>query len=86
MRCHYTYTEEGEKVLIPCCAGTAFNGDIRYCTCHSEIKAYDRFEKDEFNRILSEKDAQIRELKHEVAYYNRQLKKVLEKRLKRKIR
>ena len=32
MKCHYTYTENGEKVLIPGCIGTAAMG-IEHCTC-----------------------------------------------------
>lgn len=32
MKCHYTYDEEGNKILIPGCMGTAAMG-IEHCTC-----------------------------------------------------
>lgn len=86
MKCHYTYTENGEKVLIPGCMGTAAHGDISFCTCHSEVESFEKFERNEFNVMISAKEETIRQLEKEVAYYNRQLKKVLEKRLGRKIR
>lgn len=35
MKCHYIYTETGEKVLIPGCMGTAAMG-IEHCTCRFE--------------------------------------------------
>ena len=85
MRCHYTYDEEAGKVLIPGCMGTAAHGDIAFCTCHGDVETFEQFEREEFNRLLRDRDERIRVLEKEVAFYNRQLRKVLEKRLGKKL-
>lgn len=85
MRCHYTYDEEAGKVLIPGCMGTAAHGDIAFCTCRGEVETFEQFEREEFNRLLRDRDERIRALEKEVAFYNRQLRKVLEKRLNKKL-
>lgn len=84
MKCHYTYDEKAGKVLIPGCIGTAAHGDIAFCTCRDKAESFEQFEREEFNRILNEKNREIQLLEQEVAYYNRQLKKILEKRTRRK--
>ena len=85
MRCHYTYDEKAGKVLIPGCMGTAAHGDIAFCTCHGEVERFEQFEREEFNRLLRDRYERIRVLEKEVAFYNRQLRKVLEKRLGKKL-
>jgi hypothetical protein len=86
MKCHYTFDEHVGKVLIPGCIGVAVHGDLEYCTCRNGIESFEQFERKEFNDRMFEKDEHIRRLEKEVAYYNRQLKKVLEKRIGRKLR
>ena len=52
MKCHYIYTEEGEKVLIPGCRAVAISGDIRDCTCKDEI-TWMKIEEKKINEILT---------------------------------
>lgn len=77
MKCHYIYTEDGEKVLIPGCMGTAAKG-IEYCTCRSEIPPV-CFEKELYNETVNALRAEIKELEHENAYLNRIIKKIYRK-------
>lgn len=51
MKCHYIYTEEGEKVLIPGCMAVAVSGDIEDCTCRSK-KTFAEFEREEYNKAI----------------------------------
>ena len=75
MKCHYIYDKEAGKVLIPGCWGAIY-GDMSQCTCRSEITTFAQFEKKEYNKILNEKQSQIKELEKEVARLNRILKRV----------
>ncbi|ARK08831.1 hypothetical protein A6C57_00095 [Fibrella sp. ES10-3-2-2] len=68
MRCHYIY-DEGIKVLIPGCIGTAAMGITR-CTCRPE-----RQKKEPHSS-----DGLIRELEAENARLNRIIKNLLKKR------
>lgn len=77
MKCHYTYTEDGEKVLIPGCIGTAAMG-IEYCTCRSENTPAD-FERERYNKTVNVLRTEIYELELENARLNRIIKKIHEK-------
>ena len=48
MKCHYIYTEDGLKVLIPGCMAVAVSGDIQDCTCRNELTER-QFERKEYN-------------------------------------
>lgn len=78
MKCHYIYTEEGEKILIPECMAVAVSGDIRDCTCKSYTFA--EFEKDKYNKTLKALKNEIKELEELVEYQNKIIEK-LQKRI-----
>ena len=71
MKCHYIYTETGEKVLIPGCMGTAAMG-IEHCTCRFE-KSFAQFEREQYNETVK---ALKKDLESENAYLNRIIKKL----------
>ena len=77
MKCHYTYTENGEKVLIPGCIGTAAMG-IEHCTCRSENPPA-CFERKRYNKTVNALRAEIKELERENACLNRMIKKIYRK-------
>lgn len=74
MKCHYIYTENGEKVLIPECWPLVLSGDMSQCICRD--KDFAAFERERYKSLLQE----IKDLKQENAYLNRIIKK-LTKRL-----
>lgn len=76
MKCHYIYDKEVGKVLIPGCWDVVLSNDMSLCSCRTEIKTFAQFEKQEYNKILNEKQSQIKELEKEVARLNRILKRV----------
>ena len=68
MRCYYTYDEKiGEKVLIPQCWGTVHSNDIRDCYCKP---TFAQFERERYNTILKEKNAEIEALEKEINRLN----------------
>lgn len=73
MKCHYIYTETGEKVLIPGCMGTAAMG-IEHCTCRFE-KSPAQFEREQYNETIKVLKQEIKDLESENAYLNRIIKK-----------
>jgi hypothetical protein len=75
MKCHYIYTEEDGKVLIPGCMGTAARG-MEYCTCRSEV-SFAQFERKQYNDTVRKLRAEIKELEKENNYLNRTIKKLL---------
>ncbi len=74
MKCHYIYTEDGEKVLIPGCMGTAAMG-IENCTCRSE-KTFAAFERERYNETVKVLRQEVKDLESENAYLNRIIKKL----------
>ena len=75
MKCHYIYTERGEKVLIPGCMAVAVSGDMEDCTCRSTI-SFPQFEREEYNRTVKALRKEIEDLESENAYLNRIIKKL----------
>ena len=73
MKCHYIYTEEGEKVLIPGCMAVAVSGDMQDCTCRSG-KTFAQFEREEYNKAIKALRQEIKDLESENAYLNRIIK------------
>lgn len=74
MKCHYTYDKIAGKILIPYCWPVVISGNMRDCTCrmpHTERQ----FEKIEYNKIITEKNNEIKDLEHENALLNRLLRK-----------
>lgn len=68
MKCYYTYDEKtGEKVLIPQCWGTVHSNDIRDCYCKP---TFAQFERERYNTILNEKNAEIEALQKEINRLN----------------
>lgn len=78
MKCHYIYTEEGEKILIPGCMSVAVSGDIEDCTCKSY--SFSEFEKEKYNEALKALKNKIKELEELVEYQNKIIEK-LQKRI-----
>lgn len=74
MKCHYIYTEDGKKVLIPGCMGTAAMG-IENCTCRSE-KTFAEFERERYNETVKALRQEVKDLESENAYLNRIIKKL----------
>ena len=75
MKCHYIYTEQGEKVLIPGCMAVAVSGDMQDCTCRSE-KTFAQFEREDYNNTVKALRQEIKDLESENAYLNRIIKKL----------
>ena len=78
MKCHYIYTENGEKVLIPECRPAVLSYDISQCICRD--KDFAAFERERYNETVESLLQGIKDLKQENAYLNRIIKK-LTKRL-----
>lgn len=78
MKCHYIYTEQGEKVLIPGCMAVAVSGDMEDCTCRSE-KTFAQFEREKYNRTVKVLRKEIEDLESENAYLNRIIRKLTKK-------
>lgn len=78
MKCHYIYTEQGEKVLIPGCMAVAVSGDIEDCTCRSK-KTFAQFEREEYNRMVRVLRKEIEDIESENAYLNRIIRKLTKK-------
>ena len=58
MRCYYHFDEETkQKVLIPQCWAVVHSYDKRDCTCVPDTFA--QFEKERYNKVLSEKSLEI---------------------------
>ena len=74
MKCHYIYTETGEKVLIPGCMGTAAMG-IEHCTCRFE-KSPAQVEREQYIETIMVLKQEIKDLESENAYLNRIIKKL----------
>ena len=75
MKCHYIYTEQGEKVLIPGCMAVAVSGDMQDCTCRSE-KTFVQFEREDYNKTVKALRQEIKDLESENACLNRIIKKL----------
>ena len=69
MKCHYIYTETGEKVLIPGCMG------IKHCPCRFE-KSPAQFEREQYNETIKVLKQELKDLDSENAYLNRIIKKL----------
>ena len=76
MKCHYIYTEEGEKILIPECMAVAVSGNIEDCTCKSY--SFAEFEKEKYNEALKALKNEIKELEELVEYQNKIIEKLQE--------
>lgn len=74
MKCHYIYTEEGEKILIPECTAVAVSGDIADCTCKSY--SFAEFEKEKYNKAIRALENEIKELEDLVKYQNKIIEKL----------
>ena len=75
MKCHYIYTEQGEKVLIPGCMGVAVSGNMEDCTCRSE-KTFAQFEREQYNKTVKALRQEIKDLESENACLNRIIRKL----------
>ena len=75
MKCHYIYTEQGEKVLIPGCMAVAVSGDIQDCTCRSK-KTFAQFEREDYNNTVKALRQEIKDLESENACLNRIIRKL----------
>lgn len=80
MKCHYIYTEQGEKVLIPGCMAVAVSGCMEDCTCRSE-KTFAQFEREEYNKTVNALRREIKDLEKENANLNRIIKKITKKKV-----
>ena len=71
MKCHYIYTENNKKVLIPECWPVVLSYDISQCICRD----FATFERERYNETVKSLQQEIKDLKQEIAYLNRILKK-----------
>lgn len=78
MKCHYIYTEDGLKVLIPGCIAVAVSGDIQDCTCRNELTER-QFERKEYNDTVKALRKQVKDLERENIQQNRIIKNLLKK-------
>lgn len=78
MKCHYIYTENGEKVLIPECWPVVLSGDISQCICRDK-KTFADFEREQYNETVKSLRQEIKDLEQENAYLNRIIKKLTKK-------
>lgn len=80
MKCHYIWDEEVGKVLIPACAGVAFNYSARnpmwFCTCRT-YTTHAGFERQEYNKKIKEQNELIKSLEKENAALNRIIKMLI---------
>lgn len=75
MKCHYIYTEQGEKVLIPGCMAVAVSGDMQDCTFRNDI-SFPLFEREQYNKTVKALRQEIKDLENENAYLNRIIRKL----------
>lgn len=80
MKCHYTYTEDGMKVLIPYCWPVVLSGDMRDCICRQE-QTFNQFEKKIYNEKVKALQQEIKDLEKENADLNRIIKKITKKKV-----
>lgn len=80
MKCHYIYDKKYGKVLIPGCWSVVHSNNMRDCICRYRVETFEQFEKKEYQKKLLEKNQQISELEKEVAYLNRLIKKLINKK------
>jgi hypothetical protein len=80
MRCHFTTTDDGKKVLIPNCWDVVNTNDITNCSC--KVETFNSFEKQRYNEVLTSQRNKIIELEQEVIRLNRQLRKQYKKNQK----
>lgn len=78
MKCHYIYTEDGLKVLIPGCMAVAVSGNIQDCTCRNELTER-QFERKEYNDTVKALRKQVKDLERENIQQNRIIKNLLKK-------
>ena len=72
MKCHFAFDEEtNHKVLIPGCMSVVHSDDIEDCTC-SDF-SYSKFEKERYNKLLNERNQEIKELQKEVVRLNKRI-------------
>lgn len=81
MKCHYIYTEKGEKVLIPGCWDVVISGDMSRCTCLEEHSP-SWYEKQRYNEEVKRLKQEIKELENENAFLNRTIRKLTKKKRK----
>lgn len=80
MKCHYIYTEQGEKVLIPGCMAVAVSCCMEDCTCRSE-NTFAQFDREEYNKTVNALRRDIKDLEKENAYLNRIIKNITKKKV-----
>ena len=78
MKCHYTYSDNGKKVLIPECWPVAISFDMSQCICRDE-KTFADFERERYNETVKVLREEIKALEHENAYLNRIIKNLRKK-------
>lgn len=80
MKCHYIYTDRGEKVLIPVCWPVVLSGDMSQCTCRRDKHSSYQYEKDKFNEEVKRLKQDIKDLEAENAFLNRIIRKITKKK------
>lgn len=78
MKCHYTYTDQGEKILIPGCMAVAVSGNIEDCTCRNQY--FTKYEREKYNKEVEILRKKIKNLEDENAYLNRIIRKLTQKK------
>lgn len=79
MKCHYIYTENVKKVLIPECWPVVLSYDMSQCICRDK-KTFSDLERKEYNKTVKDLQDEIKDLEQENAYLNRIIKKLIKGR------
>jgi len=80
MKCYFAFDEEtNQKVLIPGCMSVVHSDDIEDCTCYEFT--YSKFEKERYNKLLNERNQEIKELQKEVVRLNKRIELLCNKKI-----
>lgn len=82
MKCHFTTTDDGKKVLIPNCWNVVNSNDISLCSC--KVETFASFEKQRYNEVCNSQRNKIIELEKEVIRLNAIISEIAQKNNKTK--
>lgn len=77
MKCHYVYDKIAGKVLIPECWPVVHSNDIEDCTCGhgDEDMTFAQFQRERYNQEIEKRNSIIKDLREEIKYLHRELKR-----------
>lgn len=79
MRCYYHFDEKTKtKILIPYCLAVVHSDDKEDCTCVPDTFA--QFEKERYNKVLSEKSLEINGMRDIIDKLNKRVEFLTKKK------